>query len=225
MIKINKIAVLIPCYNEEKTIQKVITEFKEVLSKNTVIYVYDNNSTDKTATKARELGVVVREASVQGKGATVRKMLAEIDADVYLLVDGDDTYNPKYANTLIECVASGKCDMAIADRLSINYKNVNNRVLHNFGNRLVCRLINRKYKSNITDVMTGYRAFSKDFIKEFKIIFNGFELETEMTIFALRNNKNIISIPIIYRARPKGSVSKLNTIVDGIKILQSIKML
>lgn len=222
----DKIAVLIPCYNEEKTIGKVVSDLKKVLPKEcSRVYVYDNNSTDNTVREAEKYGAEVGGCLLQGKGATVRKMLSEIDADVYLMIDGDDTYEVGYANYLIKEVLSGRCDMAIGDRLSTNYNKVNKRIFHSFGNRLVCKIINKRFNSSIPDTLTGYRAFNRKIAKGFIGKFNGFEIETEMTIFALKNGLAIHSIPISYRSRPSGSISKLNTIEDGLSILHAIKEL
>lgn len=220
-----KIAILIPCYNEEKTIRKVIVDLKHELKYDADIYVYDNNSTDRTAEFASSVGAIVRNSPVQGKGATVRKMISEIDADIYCMIDGDNTYNVSHINTLIALIKTSDYDMVVADRMSFNYSSVNLRRFHTFGNKLICKILNSNYHANLTDVLTGYRAFSKEFAKELTIRFNGFELEVEMTIFALKNNFKIGSIISQYQNRPAGSFSKLKTLSDGLKILNAIRVL
>ena len=217
----NKIAVLIPCYNESKTIEKVVKDYKKELP-SADIYVYDNNSTDKTDKIAKKTGAIVRYEYRQGKGNVIRTMFKDIDADCYLMVDGDDTYSAKHAKEMCDYILDKKADMVIGDRLSSTYFKENKRPFHNFGNRLVRNLINLLFKSNIKDIMTGYRAFSYDFVKTFPILSKGFEIETEMTIHALDKNLKIIEIPINYRDREKGSVSKLNTFSDGIKVIKTI---
>lgn len=219
----SKIVVLIPCFNEALTIGKVVDDFKNQIP-NADIYVYDNNSTDNTVDIARQHGAIVVHAPIQGKGAVVKQMFNEIDADVYLMVDGDATYPARYAPMLINEIENG-CDMMLGDRLSANYFESNKRPFHNIGNKLVCYLVNKFYKGNVSDVMTGYRAFSKSFvecIKKDNILSNGFEIETEMTIYALKRGYLIKSIPIEYKERPKGSNSKLRTFTDGRKILHTI---
>lgn len=217
----DKVAVLIPCYNEELTIGKVVQDFKKYLP-GAVIYVYDNNSTDKTAEIARESGAVVRYERKQGKGNVMRSMFRDIDAECYILVDGDDTYPEESAPELVSAVIDKGGDLVIGDRLSSTYFNENKRLFHNSGNVLVKNLINRFFKSNIKDIMTGYRAFSYEFVKTFPVLSQGFEIETEMTIHALDKNFSIISIPIQYRDRPEGSQSKLNTYSDGFKVIMTI---
>ena len=220
-IFMDKVAVLIPCYNEELTIGKVVQDFKKYLP-GAVIYVYDNNSTDKTAEIARESGAVVRYERKQGKGNVMRSMFRDIDAECYILVDGDDTYPAESAPELVSAVIDKGGDLVIGDRLSSTYFNENKRLFHNSGNVLVKNLINRFFKSNIKDIMTGYRAFSYEFVKTFPVLSQGFEIETEMTIHALDKNFSIISIPIQYRDRPEGSQSKLNTYSDGFKVIMTI---
>ncbi len=214
-------AVLIPCYNEAQTIGKVIKDFKENMP-HAQIYVYDNNSTDDTAKIAKEEGAIVRHEYKQGKGNVVRAMFRDIDADCYIMADGDDTYPASFGPKLEELVLSGKADMAIGDRLSSTYFTENKRPFHNFGNVLVRRLINFLFKGNVNDIMTGARAFSRDFVKSFAVLSKGFEIETEMTIFALDNNFSICEVPIKYQDRPEGSESKLNTYSDGFLVLKTI---
>lgn len=216
-----KTAVLIPCYNKAPTIKKVITDFQRTMPW-AEIYVYDNNSTDGTADIARECGATVRHEYRQGKGNVVRSMFRDIEADCYIMVDGDDTYPSEDALKLEKAVLDGKADMAIGDRLSSTYFEENTRKFHNFGNILVRDLINFIYKSNVHDIMTGARAFSYDFVKTFPIMSKGFEIETEMTVFALDNNFKIYETPIEYRDRPDGSESKLNTYKDGMRVLKTI---
>ena len=217
----DKIAVLIPCYNEEKTIEKVIKGFTKELPK-AKIYVYDNNSTDKTAKIAKKNGAIVRREPLQGKGNVIRRMFREIDAECYLMVDGDNTYDPKAAKKLVDLVVKEKVDMAIGDRLSSTYFKENKRPFHNFGNKIVRFLINKLFKSHIKDIMTGYRAFSYDFVKTFPILSKGFEIETEMTIHALDKNFHVKEIPILYKDRESGSESKLNTYRDGFRVIKTI---
>lgn len=222
-MKDKKIAVLVPCYNEEKTVKKVVQDFLKVLPTATV-YVYDNNSTDKTYEIASSLGdqVVVRREYRQGKGNVVRSMFRQIDADCYIMIDGDDTYPAEHAPDMVRLVLEEGYDMVIGDRLSSTYFTENKRMFHNTGNRLVRYLINKLFKSNVKDIMTGYRAFSYDFVKMIPIISEGFEIETEMTINALDKKMLLKEIPVQYRDRPEGSVSKLNTFKDGIKVLKTI---
>ena len=217
----DKIAVLIPCYNEEKTIEKVIKGFSKELPK-AKIYVYDNNSTDKTAKIAKKNGAIVRREPLQGKGNVIRRMFREIDAECYLMVDGDNTYDPKAAKKLVDLVVKEKVDMAIGDRLSSTYFKENKRPFHNFGNKIVRFLINKLFKSHIKDIMTGYRAFSYDFVKTFPVLSKGFEIETEMTIHALDKNFYVKEIPILYKDRESGSESKLNTYRDGFRVIKTI---
>lgn len=214
------IAVLIPCYNEEMTIRKVVTDFRAALPE-AVIYVYDNNSTDRTAYLAKEAGAVVRKEPRQGKGNVIRAMFEDIDADVYVMVDGDDTYPADAAPQMVQQVLDG-CDMVIGDRLSSTYFTENKRPFHNIGNRIVRASINGLFHASISDIMTGYRAFSFTFAKTYPVLSKGFEIETEMTIHSLDNNLRLIELPIQYRDRPEGSVSKLNTFGDGIKVLSTI---
>ena len=217
----DKIAVLIPCYNESKTIKKVIQDFKTELPEAT-IYVYDNNSSDGTAEIARSAGAVVRYEKTQGKGNVIKRMFREIDAKCYIMADGDDTYPAESAKEMVKCVLEDNADMVIGDRLSSTYFTQNKRPFHNFGNVLVRSLINFIYKSNIRDVMTGYRAFSYQFVKTFPVLSRGFEIETEMTIHSLDKNLFVKNVIVEYRDRPNGSESKLNTYSDGIKVLKTI---
>jgi glycosyltransferase involved in cell wall biosynthesis len=217
-----KIAVLIPCYNEEKTIGKVISDFRRELPE-ADIYVYDNNSSDRTSLIAAEHGAIVRKEFRQGKGNVVRSMFREIDADIYVMVDGDDTYPAEFVHQLIEPIKRGEANMVIGDRLSNGtYFQENKRPFHNFGNNLVKNLINFLYKSDIKDIMTGYRAFDKLFVKSMPVMSPGFEIETEMSIHALDKKFLIKEVPIDYRDRPEGSESKLNTFSDGWKVLKMI---
>ena len=217
-----KIAVLIPCYNEELTVAKTVRDFKTVLPE-AVIYVYDNNSTDKTAELAKEAGAVVRKETHQGKGNVVRTMFREIDADAYVLVDGDDTYPAEEVQKLLEPVLEGNADMVIGDRLSNGtYYSENKRAFHEFGNNLVRDLINRLFHGSIKDIMTGYRVFSRRFVKCMPVRSEGFQIETEMTVFSLIMRLNVVELPITYRDRPEGSFSKLNTYKDGWKVLVTL---
>ena len=216
-----RIAILIPCYNESKTIEKVVKDYKKALP-DADIYVYDNNSTDGTDELARKAGAIVRYEYKQGKGNVIRTMFKEIDADCYLMVDGDDTYPAEHAREMCNYVLEGKADMVIGDRLSSTYFKENKRPFHNFGNRLVRGLINTLFKSKVKDIMTGYRAFSYDFVKTFPILSKGFEIETEMTIHSLDKNFKLVEIPVQYRDRPNGSMSKLNTFSDGFKVIKTI---
>ena len=216
-----KIAVLIPCYNEELTVEKTVSDFKRVLP-NADIYVYNNNSKDRTKELALKAGAIVKDEYRQGKGAVVRSMFRDIDADVYIMVDGDDTYPAEEVEGLIAPVLEGKADMVIGDRLSSTYYTENKRPFHNFGNSLVKGLINFLFKSNLNDIMTGYRSFSKRFVKCMPVMSDGFQIETEMTIFALTNNMQVVNVPITYRDRPEGSESKLNTFSDGYKVLLTL---
>lgn len=217
----DKIAVLIPCYNEEKTIGKVIDDFKIALPE-AVVYVYDNNSTDKTSDVAEEHGAVVRKEYRQGKGNVVKTMFRDIDAECYIMIDGDDTYPADKAKDMCSAVMEEGVDMVIGDRLSATYFIENDRRFHNFGNRFVRSLINNIFNSDVKDIMTGYRAFSRMFVKNIPILANGFEIETEMTIHALDKNYIIKEIPIDYRRRPEGSFSKLDTISDGYKVVKTV---
>jgi glycosyltransferase involved in cell wall biosynthesis len=219
-----KIAVLIPCYNEGVTIGKVVADYRAALPE-AVIYVYDNNSTDGTAELAREAGAVVRHEYRQGKGNVIRSMFRDIDADCYLMIDGDDTYPAENARQMVDCVLSGRADMVVGDRLSSTYFTENKRPFHNAGNRLVRSAINRLFHSDIKDIMTGYRAFSRLFVKSYPVLSKGFEIETEMTIHCLDKNFKVAEIPVTYRDRPEGSESKLNTFSDGAKVLKTIASL
>ena len=223
-MKGKKIAVLIPCYNESKTIAKVVADYKSALPE-ADIYVYDNNSSDGTDEIARKAGAIVRYERRQGKGNVIRSMFREIDADCYLMIDGDDTYPADNARQMCDFVLQVGVDMVIGDRLSSTYFEENKRPFHNFGNSLVRTLINRLFHSNVKDIMTGYRAFSRCFVKHFPVLSRGFEIETEMTIHALDKNFLLKEVPIKYRDRPEGSVSKLNTYSDGFKVLMTIARL
>ncbi len=219
-----KIAVLIPCYNESKTIEKVVKDYKKALP-DADIYVYDNNSSDDTDKIAKKAGAIVEYEYRQGKGNVIRSMFRDIDADCYLMIDGDDTYPAENAKEMCNLVLEGKADMVIGDRLSSTYFTENKRPFHNLGNVLVRKLINIIFKNNIKDIMTGYRAFSYDFVKGFPVLSKGFEIETEMTIHAVDKNFKLVEIPVSYRDRPEGSVSKLNTFSDGFKVLKTIATL
>ena len=217
----DKIAVLIPCYNEEKTIEKVVRDWKKELPE-AVIYVYDNNSKDRTVELAEKTGAVVRHEYAQGKGNVIRRMFREIDAECYIMVDGADTYPAEYGKQMAELVLQKKTDMVVGDRLSSTYFEENKRPFHNFGNSLVRGSINHLFHTNIRDIMTGYRAFSFLFAKSFPVLSKGFEIETEMTIHAVEKNMRIENVIIEYRDRPSGSESKLNTYSDGLKVLKTI---
>ena len=217
----DKIAVLIPCYNESKTIAKVVKDFKKALPE-AVIYVYDNNSSDGTDEIAREAGAVVRYEYQQGKGNVIRRMFRDINAECYLMVDGDDTYPAEDAREMADKVLNRKVDMVVGDRLSSTYFEENKRPFHNFGNSLVRFSINRLFKSDIKDIMTGYRAFSYQFVKTFPVLSRGFEIETEMSIHAIDKNLFVENVVIEYRDRPEGSESKLNTYSDGFKVIRTI---
>ena len=220
----DKIAVLIPCYNEEKTVEKVVRDFKAVLPE-AVIYVYDNNSSDRTVELAEKAGAVVRHEYMQGKGNVIRRMFREIDAEVYVMTDGDDTYPAEFAREMVDKVLEHQADMVVGDRLSSTYFTENKRPFHNFGNSLVRGTINRLFHTEIKDIMTGYRAFSYQFVKTFPVLSKGFEIETEMTIHAADKNMQVDNVIIEYRDRPEGSVSKLNTFSDGFKVLRTIARL
>lgn len=216
------IAVLIPCYNEALTIAKVIQDFKQELPEAT-IYVYDNNSSDDTAFIAKEHGAIVRKEYRQGKGNVVRSMFRDIDADIYIMIDGDDTYPAEFVHKIIAPIINQEADIVIGDRHSNGtYKDENTRPLHNFGNNLVKNLINKLFNSNLKDIMSGYRAFNKKFVKTMPINSRGFEIETEMTLHTLDKNFLLKEIPIEYRDRPEGSFSKLNTFSDGTRVLKTI---
>ena len=217
----DKIAVLIPCYNEAQTINKVIFDAKKALPEAT-IYVYDNNSSDNTAQIAEEAGAIVRREFMQGKGNVIRRMFREIDAHCYLMIDGDDTYPLDCAHEMVDKVLNNKTDMVIGDRLSSTYFTENKRPFHNFGNSLVRASINHLFHTNVKDIMTGYRAFSYNFVKTFPILSRGFEIETEMTIHSVYNNMQLENVIVDYRDRPTGSQSKLNTYSDGFKVIRMI---
>lgn len=216
-----KIAVLIPCYNESKTIEKVVKDYKKALPE-ADIYVYDNNSKDHTDEIAKKAGAIVKYEYRQGKGNVIRSMFRNIDADCYLMIDGDDTYPAENAREMCDLVLNGRADMVIGDRLSSTYFTENKRPFHNFGNRIVRLLINKLFSNHIKDIMTGYRAFSYDFVKGFPVLSKGFEIETEMTIHALDKNFLLEEVKVGYRDRPAGSVSKLNTYRDGFRVLKTI---
>ena len=220
----DKMAVLIPCYNESKTIEKVVNDYRKALPE-AVIYVYDNNSTDNTAEIAEKAGAVVRHEYQQGKGNVIRRMFREIDAECYIMVDGDDTYPAEYGRKMTDMVLNKHVDMVVGDRLSSTYFEENKRPFHNFGNSLVRWSINALFKSDIKDIMTGYRAFSYQSVKTFPVLSRGFEIETEMSIHALDKNLYVENLVIEYRDRPAGSESKLNTYSDGIKVLKTIARL
>lgn len=220
----DKIAVLIPCYNESKTIEKVVTDFKRVLPDAT-IYVYDNNSTDGTDEIARKAGAVVRYEHQQGKGNVIRRMFRDVDAECYIMTDGDDTYPAEFAPEMIQKVLERNADMVVGDRLSSTYFTENKRPFHNFGNSLVRKSINVLFGTDIKDIMTGYRAFSYQFVKSFPVLSKGFEIETEMSIHAADKNMFVENVIIDYRDRPEGSVSKLNTYSDGFKVIKTIAKL
>lgn len=220
----DKIAVLIPCYNEEKTVEKVVKDAKNALPE-AVIYVYDNNSSDRTVELAQNAGAVVRHEYMQGKGNVIRRMFREIDALCYVMVDGDDTYPMEYAGEMVEKVLKYNSDMVVGDRLSSTYFTENKRPFHNFGNSLVRGSINHLFDCRVKDIMTGFRAFSYGFAKTFPILSKGFEIETEMTIHAVYNNMQIDNVIVEYRDRPEGSTSKLNTFADGYRVLGTIARL
>lgn len=217
----DKVAVLIPCYNEEKTITKVVSDARRALPE-AVIYVYNNNSSDRTAELAAAAGAVVRNEYMQGKGNVIRRMFREIDAQCYIMVDGDDTYPMEAAPEMVQLVLERNSDMVVGDRLSSTYFTENKRPFHNFGNSLVRGSINRLFDCSIKDIMTGYRAFSYDFVKTFPVLSRGFEIETEMTIHAVYNNMQIDNVIVDYRDRPEGSTSKLDTFGDGFRVLGTI---
>ena len=217
----DKIAVLIPCYNEEKTIGKVVRDAKAALPEST-IYVYDNNSTDRTVEIAKEAGAVIKHEYMQGKGNVIRRMFREIDAESYIMVDGDDTYPMEFAGEMVDKVLNHNADMVVGDRLSSTYFTENKRPFHNFGNSIVRGSINQLFGCDIKDIMTGFRAFSYQFVKTFPVMSKGFEIETEMTIHAVSNNMQVENVIVEYRDRPEGSESKLNTYSDGIKVIMTI---
>ena len=217
----DEIAVLIPCYNEALTIEKVIKEFKSVIPE-AIIYVYDNNSSDDTAKIAQEAGAIVRHEYQQGKGNVIRRMFRDVDAKCYIMTDGDDTYPADNARDMVDAVLKHNVDMVVGDRLSSTYFEENKRPFHNFGNSIVRWSINTLFKSDIKDIMTGYRAFSYQFVKSFPVLSQGFEIETEMSIHAVDKNMCIKNMVIEYRDRPEGSESKLNTYSDGFKVIFTI---
>ena len=217
-----KIAVLIPCYNESLTVEKVVKDYKEAFP-TADIYVYDNNSTDGTDEIARKAGAIVRYEYQQGKGNVIRSMFKDIDADCYIMADGDDTNPPE--PEMVDLILDGKAEMVIGDRLSSTYFTENKRMFHNSGNRIVRWLINKLFNVHVKDIMTGSRAFSYSFVKTFPVLSKGFEIETEMTIHAAANNLSMVEVPVNYRDRPEGSESKLNTYSDGIKVLKTIARL
>ena len=217
----DKIAVLIPCYNEEKTVAKVVADAKAALP-DAVIYVYDNNSTDNTVKLAEEAGAVVRREPRQGKGYVMRRMFREINALCYICIDGDDTYPLEFAPEMARLVLEEQADMVVGDRLSSTYFKENKRPFHNMGNSMVRSTINGLFKCEIKDIMTGYRAMSYEFVKSYPVLSRGFEIETEMTIHAVFNEMVIANVPVEFRNRPEGSISKLNTYSDGMKVLSTI---
>lgn len=223
-ITMDKIAVLIPCYNEEKTIAKVVTDVRQALPE-AIVYVYNNNSTDRTAEIAAECGAVVRNEYKQGKGNVIRRMFREISAECYLMIDGDDTYPLDCAREMVNLVLDHGADMVVGDRLSSTYFSENKRPFHNFGNSLMRAGINSLFRSDIKDIMTGYRAFSYEFVKTFPVFSKGFEIETEMTIHAVNYNMQVENVVVEYRDRPEGSVSKLNTYSDGAKVIRKMLQL
>lgn len=217
----DKVAVLIPCYNEGRTIKKVVLDCKKAISdiQNSTVYVYDNNSTDDTVKLAKEAGAVVRHEYIQGKGNVIRRMFREVDAECYVMIDGDDTYPAEEIPKMASYILDRKYDMVVGDRLSSSYFEENKRPFHGIGNRVVRGSINFFFKNDIRDIMTGYRAFSTEFVKTYPVLSKGFEIETEMSIFAIVNNMAMINHVIEYRDRPAGSESKLNTFSDGFKVL------
>ena len=220
----DRVAVLIPCYNESRTIEKVVRDFRRVLPE-AAIYVYDNNSSDGTAEVAASAGAIVRRERMQGKGNVIRRMFREIDADCYVMADGDDTYPAENAPELVRLVLEEQADMVVGDRLSSTYFTENKRPFHNVGNSLVRASINMLFRSEIKDIMTGYRAFSYAFVKTYPVLSRGFEIETDMSIHAINRNMLVRNVVIDYRDRPEGSVSKLNTYADGAKVLLTIARL
>lgn len=220
-MKKNKIAVMVPCYNESKTIEKVVKDFRKALPEADV-YVYDNNSKDGTDKIASKAGAIVKYEYKQGKGNVVRSMFRDIEADCYLMIDGDDTYPAKHAREMCDLILEGKADMVVGDRLSSTYFTENKRPFHNAGNKLVRFLVNKIFNNKVKDIMTGYRAFNRTFVKGFPIVSKGFEIETEMTIHSSNKNYKVVEVEVDYKDRPKGSDSKLNTYKDGFKILMTI---
>lgn len=220
----SKTAVLIPCYNESVTIEKVVKDFRRVLPE-ADIYVYDNNSTDGSAEIAEKAGAIVRYEYKQGKGNVLRSMFRDIEADCYVMVDADDTYPAEDAPGMVQMVLEGRADMVIGDRLNTTYFEENKRPFHDFGNKLVRWLVNNLFDGNLQDIMTGYRAMNRRFVKEYPLLSKGFEVETEMSLFALDGNYLVREVPVEYRDRPAGSESKLNTFSDGFRVLKMIVML
>jgi len=218
---VSSIAILLPCFNERQTVEKVVADFKRELPE-AVVYVYDNNSTDDSAVLAERAGAVVRNVPQQGKGNVLRRMFREIEADVYVMVDSDDTYPADEVGGLIRPVVTGEADMVCGDRLSSTYRTENKRLGHGFGNGLVCGLVKFIWGKEVKDVMTGYRAFSRRFVKTCPILSGGFEIETEITLHALDKRLNVVEIPIRYRDRPAGSFSKLRTVSDGLRVLKTV---
>lgn len=218
----DRIAVLIPCYNEALTIEKVVGDFRAALPADAKIYVYDNNSTDGTAEIAAGAGAIVRHEYCQGKGNVIRRMFREIDAQCYIMVDGDDTYDAGSSAEMARLILEKQCDMVVGDRLSSTYFSENKRRFHGLGNILVRNSINALFRSDIRDIMTGYRAFNYAFVKTFPVSSRGFEIETEMSIHAVEKNLNVGNVVVGYRDRPAGSASKLNTYMDGLRILRTI---
>ena len=219
-----KLDVIIPCYNEELTVEKTVSDFKRVLP-DADIYVYNNNSKDRTKELALKAGAIVKDEYRQGKGAVVRSMFRDIDAECYIMIDGDDTYPAENAREMCDLILAKKADMVIGDRLSSTYFTENKRPFHNLGNKMVRFFINKLFHNNVKDIMTGYRAFSYDFVKGFPVLSKGFEIETEMTIHAVDKNYHLVEVPVNYKDRPEGSVSKLNTYKDGFKVLKTIATL
>lgn len=215
-----RVVVLIPCFNEAITIAKVVTDVRRVLPSAQVI-VCDNNSTDSTAQIASDAGARVVNEPRQGKGNVLRSLFRNVDADCYIIIDGDDTYPVDPLPQMADMVLNGGVDMVIGDRISSSYLKVNRRRYHNSGNLLVRFLINKMFKSSVPDILSGMRAFSPLFVKNFPILSKGFEIETEMTIYALDNNFVVRSIPVAYNNRPEGSTSKLNTYSDGFKVIKT----
>lgn len=220
----DKIAILIPCYNEEKTIGKVVSDFKKILPEAN-IYVYNNNSSDNTVEFAQRAGAIVRDEYMQGKGNVIRRMFRDIDAECYIMIDGDDTYPAEDSRKMADLILNKNVDMVVGDRLSSTYFSENKRPFHNFGNWLVKKSINVLFHNEIKDIMTGYRAFSYEFVKTFPVLSKGFEIETEMSIHAIDKNMYVENVIIDYRDRPVGSESKLNTYSDGIKVIKTIARL
>lgn len=220
----DRVAVLIPCYNEEQTIAKVVRDVRNTLPE-AAVYVYNNNSTDRTAELAEAAGAIVRHEYKQGKGSVIRRMFREIDAECYLMIDGDDTYPLECAGEMVSRVLEHNADMVVGDRLSSTYFTENKRPFHNFGNSLMRAGINRLFHTDIKDIMTGYRALSYEFVKTFPVFSKGFEIETEMTIHAVNYNMQVENVVVEYRDRPEGSVSKLNTYSDGAKVIHKMLQL